>query len=87
MSPSRVAAAALSSLLLASTALPSMAAVHRVKMVKRSDEEFVRDKMAHAAAQKLQQEGGDQHQQHHGDHNHHGDHHRHDHHQDGYERT
>lgn len=44
MAPSRLAAA-MSSLLLASTNLPASGAVHRVKMIKRSDEEFVSTKM------------------------------------------
>eukprot|EP00904_Undaria_pinnatifida_P002144 jgi/Undpi1/11930/HiC_scaffold_4.g01629.m1 len=57
MAPVRVAAAAtLSSLLVASCVGPSAAAVHRVKMVKRSNEEFVREKMANAE-RALEEEG------------------------------
>ena len=50
MAPVRVAAtaAALSSLLVACSVAPSAAAVHRVKMIKRSDEEFVKEKMEQA---------------------------------------
>lgn len=49
MAPVRVAAAAtLSSLLVASFVAPSAAAVHRVKMIKRSDEEFLKEKMEQA---------------------------------------
>lgn len=54
MAPCRAAAATLSSLLLASNVLSSMGAVHRVKMIKRSDEEFFKDKMEQARRQRIE---------------------------------